>query len=345
MRRARFPCTWGIYYGGRWPKGVSNLNTQPCIELEVDKLILTWKKIAYLHDFLESFSSTVRASVRVGRMTLDEGIDPNLDQLNWVMKTQQAQKWLLRETAMLLINGNCGEAKHSSVSFLTTFLVQNGTRLDIPVLHFFCEDEEGSSCHPATLLRSLVAQLAFCYDFDLLSNPELHEPTLTKLGKLFLIFRNLLAQLPEKTLLWIVIDEIAYIETKYENETILLVKQLLDISQATAPVVQLLVITSNKSYSVAEILHRQGGERGVIDGGRGWEILDVPAQTGTSEHRDRGRSQHIGPIVRKRYSKSLPDLPKMAGGWGDEGDGRDYGGLSARENPGRRSRMSDITAE
>jgi len=178
--------------------------------------------------------------------------------------------------------------------------VQNGTRLDIPVLLFFCADKEGSSCDPTTLLRSLIAQLAFFYDFDLLSNPELYELTLTKPGKLFLIFRDLIAQMPQKTLLWIVIDEITYIEPKYENETILLVKELLDIAQATAPVVQLLVITSNKSYSVAKILHQQGGERGVIDGGRGWEILDVPVQTGTSEHWDHGGSQHIGPIVKKR---------------------------------------------
>jgi len=278
-------------------------------------------------------------------MTLDKGIASNLDQLNCVIKTQQAQKWLLSETGMMLINDNCGEAKHSSVSFLKTFLVQNGTRLDIPVVLFFCANEEGSSGDPGTLLSSLMAQFDFFYDCDLLSKPELHELTLIKLSKLFLIVPDLIAQLPEKRLLGIVIDEIAYVETKYENETILLVKELLDIAPATAPVVQPLVNTSNKSYLGAKILHQQGGERGVIDRGRGWEILDVLIQTGTSEHWDRGRLQHIGPIVKERYCKRLSDLPKRAWGWGDEGDRRDYGGLSARENPGRRRRMLDITAE
>jgi len=33
-------------------------------------------------------------------MTLHEAIDPNRDQLTWVIKSQQAQKWLLSKTGM-----------------------------------------------------------------------------------------------------------------------------------------------------------------------------------------------------------------------------------------------------
>ncbi|KAG0124129.1 hypothetical protein HOY82DRAFT_673677 [Tuber indicum] len=288
----------------------------------------------------DDLAATVQTSLRYGHgATVVEK-----DRANWVMKSQHMSTWLTSTTpSTLLVNGNGERKKISPLSFITALLVQSLTQSDIPVLHYFCGDNTGSSGGgPSDLISSLTAQLLTHYDFDLttIRHSRKGAPKTTK--QLCALFESLLTQLPDDALLFIIIDGITYFENAdRREETCLVIEKLHEISQSADALVKVLVMAPSKSRYVVKVLQSDSGSDGDGKGGgmnegSGWGVLHVPVNP------DGGRVGLSVPYWGKRTSGSFTDLRRAAEEQSDSmveerGDGR----LGRRGKGRRRARSED----
>ena len=288
----------------------------------------------------DDLATTVKASLRYGHgASLAER-----DRANWIMNSQRMCTWLTCTTSStLLVNGNGEHKKISPLSLITALLVQSLTKSDVPVLHFFCGHNTSSPAGPSCLISSLTAQLLTHYDFNLatMQHPRKSAPKTTR--ELCTLFEDLLAQLPDDALLFILIDGITYFENAdRRGEMCFIIKQLHKMAQGAGALVNILLMAPGKSRYVAKVLQNESegdsdGKGGGVNEGSGWGVLHAPVNP------DGGRIGLSVPYWERRTSGSVTDLRKRAekqsNGVGEEED--DGGRLGVKENGRRRARSED----
>jgi len=248
--------------------------------------------------------------------------------------------WLTSTTSStLLVNGNGEHKKISPLSLITALLAQSLSQSDVPVLHFFCGDNTSSGGGPSSLIRSLTAQLLTYYDFDLSAIRRSRKGAPRTARQLCTLFENLLTQLPDDALLFILIDGITYFENAdRREETCLIIKQLHRIAQGADALIKILVMAPGKSRYVVKVLQNEseGDEAGGANEGSGWGVLHAPVNP------DGGRVGLSVPYWERRTSGSVTDLRKRAeeqsNGVGEEEAG---GRLGVKGNGRRRARSED----
>ncbi|CUS14985.1 unnamed protein product [Tuber aestivum] len=266
------------------------------------------------------------------------------DRANWIMKSQRMSQWLTSTTpSTLLINGNGEHKKISPLSFIAALLVQSLTQSDVPVLYFFCgENTSSSGGGPSDLIRSLTAQLLTHYDFDLTTLRHTRKGTPKTTKQLCTLFEGLLAQLPDDSLLFILIDGITYFENAdRREETCFIIERLHEISQGAHPLVKVLVTAPSKSRYVVKVLQSDGGsdddgKAGGMNEGSGWGVLHAPVNPGG------GRVGLSVPYWERRTTGSVTDLRRAAE---EQSDGivreEEDGGRKGRKGKGRRRARSE----
>lgn len=160
----------------------------------------------------------------------------NQNRSKWLMSDRKIGHWLRSSRSRKLqINGNSTFDRVSPISFFCGLLIQSLKPVDsIVILSYFCglTDPKGSNARPqrsgsSGLLRSLLTQLIKQWKFGkikCLTKEDLEQlkrsgPELSLRDEM-LVFRKLVAALPESQPLFIIVDGISYYEEgEYKTET------------------------------------------------------------------------------------------------------------------------------
>lgn len=206
---------------------------------------------------------------------------------HWLLRKGRFQIWLTSAEAKgLLVNGNCNAAeKVSAMSFVCAMLSQSlkGTPSAITV-SYFCglnTSSKDSQSGAAALLGSLTQQLLECQDFELEFIDVNYGEQLQNhnLEHLIDLFRRLVEQLPDDTILFCMIDGITFYEKRnYGDEIRAVIKMLhgLTVDPDLAPIFKLLVTSPLLSRSAKEYFPAE-------------ERIVVPINAGDGQHLTMGQ--------------------------------------------------------
>ena len=204
------------------------------------------------------------------------------DRIVYVIESEALQSWLLNpKNAALLIRGNSEhiESDESAISFVAAHLVQSMQKAQhtpqLIDLFWFAKQHQNkysdADANAHGIIRSLIGQLMYAYgEFDLYFIKRSHATAIREnndMKTLCDVFDNLIYQLPEKTIVFCVIDGLSCLEYGEKHQVRYLVQRLLSI-----------VKHSNENGSIFKLLltHSGGAFRAARTFvGRG-QILDVP---------------------------------------------------------------------
>ncbi|KAI1150758.1 hypothetical protein F4825DRAFT_425466 [Nemania diffusa] len=204
------------------------------------------------------------------------------DRVVYVIESEALKAWLLNSNnAALLIRGSSEhlESDESAISFVVAHLVQSTQKAQhasrILGLFWFTKQHQNKSrdadANVHGVIRSLIGQLVYGYgEFDLYFIKRSHATAIREdndIKTLCDVFDNLIYQLPEKTIVFCIIDGLSCLEYSEKHDVQYVVQRLLSI-----------VRHSNENGSMFKLLltHAGGTFRAATTFvGRG-EILDVP---------------------------------------------------------------------
>ncbi|KAI0407319.1 hypothetical protein F4802DRAFT_555016 [Xylaria palmicola] len=204
------------------------------------------------------------------------------DRIVYVIESEALKAWLLNsKNSALLIRGNAEhlESDESAISFVAAHLVQSTQKAQhashVVGLFWFTKQHQNkysdANANVHGIMRSLIGQLVHGYgEFDLYFIKRSHAIAIREdnnIKTLCDIFDNLVYQLPEKTIVFCVIDGLSCLEYGEKHDVQFVVQRLLSI-----------VRHSNENGSLFKLVltHAGGTFRAATTFvGRG-EILDVP---------------------------------------------------------------------
>lgn len=190
-----------------------------------------------------------------------------------LMRSSKLRSWLTSiSSAALLLNGNSKVVRRSPVSFVSAKLA-DALRTKGPLigLRFFCGEHQNESqdpdASPPGMMNSLLAQLLEQHnEFNLVDVRHLDKVKNDDVASLCSVFGKLVAQLPQQTILFCIIDAVSYYEdTGRRGELLTAVGSLLRLAAKDLDCVFKLLLTSpGRSRHVCKLFDKHG-------------IFDLPA--------------------------------------------------------------------
>lgn len=208
-----------------------------------------------------------------------------------IMRSPKLQKWITdTQSSALLINANHqGSTRQQPTSFICAKLVDSITpspsdaqtefQMILP-LAFFCGEhlhKTDPDSGPNGMMRSLLAQLLLAYpDFDLRVIPQIQHLDFDDVNDLCDVFDLLIAQLPDYTVVFCIVDAISFFEDNNSicAEANIVVQALVDVVERTKDGgcrFKLLLMSPWNSRALYRNMHDQTGD--VV-----WLPGKVPAQ-------------------------------------------------------------------
>jgi len=230
----------------------------------------------------ESIPWTDLAAVmnRVRELSLKEQ-----DRIVYVTESQTLKNWLLNPmNAVLLIRGNSEDTDNSAsaMSFVAAHVIQSARQIKksrLLCLHWFAGQHRNVrgdlDANVHGIIRSLIGQLVHMYNgFDLYFLKRswalaMRENDLTVLCD---VFDELIFQLPEKTVVFCVIDWLACLEYQQREEVELLLERLQAIARHASGkgcVFKLLLTHSGGIFRAAALFQGDGEILDVRENGEG----------------------------------------------------------------------------
>ena len=167
-----------------------------------------------------------------------------------IMRSHKLQKWVRNtHSSALLINANHqGSTRQQPTSFICAKLVDSITpcpsdaqtefQMILP-LAFFCGEhlqKTDPDSGPDGMMRSLLAQILLAYsDFDLRAIPQIQHLDFDDVNDLCDVFDLLIAQLPQYTVVFCIVDAISFFEDDESvcAEANVVVQALVDVVERT----------------------------------------------------------------------------------------------------------------
>jgi hypothetical protein len=197
-----------------------------------------------------------------------------LGRAGWLVVTDRFRSWIrpeLRASDFVLVNGyleDALETKASPLSILCASLMKTiASMTNMVVLAYFCgmhgnPDEWNGG--PTGMLRCLIAQLILASGasgndmavFPGLNDRLLHDVALQDLGALWVLFQELLGQIPPGTTVFIILDGISTFETSLNGwddefcKIIFQLQQLVSAEPRSTPVLKVLLTAPNRSIKL-----------------------------------------------------------------------------------------------
>ena len=185
---------------------------------------------------------------------------------HWLMHSAQFQNWLgSGQSSTLLVDGNDVAAERTSaMSLMCALLLQSLTEMhSATAISFFCGSHTASNDFlqgPVGMVRSLISQLLCVQSFDLsVIDSSNYEQALQnyEIGHMCELLRSLVYQLPRDTVLFCVLDGIAWFETaRYWEETAVAVQTLqqLTCDPRLGPIFKLLMTNPVRGTHVKQLV-------------------------------------------------------------------------------------------
>jgi len=217
----------------------------------------------YLIEDLEKIS---KLTTSLSEMALGRG--------RWLIVSDRFRLWVQTRSPksdLILVNGyldDIAETKISPLSVLCASLIRTvASQGRIMTLTYFC-GLHGSSRDwndgPRGMLRCLISQFILATGArgtDLVSFPGLDHSLLQnvaaqELGALWVLFQELIGQLPPETVVFIILDGISAFETSLKGwddefcQIIFQLQQLVTTKPRSGPVVKILLTAPNRSIKV-----------------------------------------------------------------------------------------------
>ena len=217
------------------------------------------------------------------------------DRVTWMMQSPKFREWLNSpKSRTLLINGNGeGSEVFSFTTFFSAKLLEYLGHVEPIISHnFFCSlhtDSRAKSIDDATgMVKSLVCQLLLrdvSWDLSFLTQNDVQKINSDHLGTTFMLFQNLVQQLPKGTFLFWVLDGISYYESsQWRQDFLEVIVGLLGMIRGCHDVViKLLLTCTGRSSYVKNVLEKDDvlTMTDFIDGGRqGWSERTVQKTIG-----------------------------------------------------------------
>ena len=209
------------------------------------------------------------------------------ERVKWIMTSSpKLRGWLtgLRSRA-LLINGNSNANEIiSPTTFLAGKLLETLQRMEHVIsIYYFCSLHTSTTREPKAngigMLRCLLVQLLEArktWDLSFLDRDDLDDFDVDDVEALSKLFHNLVKRLPEKTILFCVIDAVNFYERDDKRDDFLVVMDQLvwEIEQSRKITIKLLITCPSRSMFVKNYIEDEEDVELVperIDGdGQGW---------------------------------------------------------------------------
>lgn len=189
---------------------------------------------------------------------------PQQDLIKFLIKQPKFHKWLKAPTSqVLLINANAdGLESTSPVTCLSALLLRDLRDLkSIFTLHFFCwrtmRSPQNITDDAAGMLMVFMAQLLHMVpDLSFLNGRQVEAiKEGSDIGVLFIVFEKMLLQLPSKTHVFCVIDNIAFYEVSDQSKDFeRVVKRLCGLTMDKSRVIKVLFTCHRQSQFVDHLV-------------------------------------------------------------------------------------------
>lgn len=189
-----------------------------------------------------------------------------------IIQHKSTDKWLNDvDSGALLVHGNC--RRHDGIcpttiasALLVSFFVKFRNFI---TLYWFCGSHiNGPDCGALGMVQSLICQLLSIPALECTLEKQ-HKSDVKDLKKMLELFKKLLQQIPNDTVVVCIIDGISYYEGEHQHkDTCRSIQRLVRLTRAGEPVLKLLITSPTRTLHV----HRESGVEGRVD------IIDMPSR-------------------------------------------------------------------
>ena len=189
-----------------------------------------------------------------------------------IIQHKSMDRWLSdADSGALLVHGNC--RRHDGIcpttiasALLVSFFVKCRKFI---TLYWFCGSHvNGPKCDALGMVQSLICQL-LCFSTLDYTLEKQHKSDMKDLKKMLELFKALLQQVPNGTVVVCIIDGISYYEGEHQHrDTCRSIRRLVRLTRAGEPVLKLLITSPTRTIHV----HRESGVEGRVD------VIDMPSR-------------------------------------------------------------------